>query len=74
MNGDAEIKLATAENVLTIPFIATKQRDGKTYVDVQTDTDEIEEKEITVGLETEDWVEVKSGLSEESLVVIPQSE
>ncbi len=74
MNGDAEIKLATAENVLTIPFIATKQRDGKTYVDVRTDTNEIEEKQITPGLETEDWVEVKSGLSEESLVVIPQSE
>ncbi len=74
MNGDAEIEIARTENVLTIPFIATKLRDDKTYVDIQTETGEIEEKEIKTGLETEEWIEVKSGLSEESQVVIPQSE
>lgn len=72
MNGDAAIELATVQNVLTVPIIATKQRDGITYVDVRTGEDTYEERKIEVGLETEDWIEVRSGLVESDQILLPE--
>jgi HlyD family secretion protein len=75
MNGDVAIELERSENTLTIPLVALKERDGKTFVDVKTTqngTDEVVEREITIGLETDEKVEVKSGLTEQDLVVIPE--
>lgn len=72
MNGDVNIVLETKENVFTIPLIATRERDGKIYVDVRTGDTTFEEREIEIGLETEDKVEVVSGLSENDEVVIPE--
>lgn len=72
MNGDASILLAEEQNALVIPLIATKQRDGTTYVDVKTGENQVEEREITLGIESEDDVQVLSGLSESDLVAIPQ--
>lgn len=71
MNGDAKIELATKENVLTIPLSATKERNEKTYVDVKDAQGTVVEQEIEVGLQTEELVEVISGLDETSEVVIP---
>lgn len=73
MNGDVEIILDTKENVLTIPFEATRERDNKVYVDIRVENDEYEEREIEVGLETEDYVEVTSGLSENDEILIPEN-
>jgi RND family efflux transporter MFP subunit len=75
MNGDVAIELETRQNVLTIPLIALKERDDKTFVDVNVGSDtnqEVEEREITVGLETEEKVEVISGLSLQDQVLIPE--
>lgn len=72
MNGDVEIKLETKENVLTIPLIAIKERDGKIFVEVKTGTATTEEKEIEIGLETDEKVEVLSGLTETDEIVIPE--
>jgi RND family efflux transporter MFP subunit len=72
MNGDVEIKLDDRENVLTIPFEATRERDDKVYVDVKTEKNEYEEKEIKTGLETENYVEVLEGLNESDEVLIPE--
>jgi len=73
MNGEAKIVLDTRQNVLTVPLDATRERDGKTYVDIKSDTNQegFEELEITIGLETDDQVEVLSGLTESDLVLIP---
>lgn len=73
MNGEARITLDTRSNVLTVPLRATRERDSKTFVDVQSplNPNQIEEREIIVGLETNDDVEVLSGLTENDLVVIP---
>lgn len=73
MNGEARITLETREDVLTIPLRATRERQGRTLVDVALNGDPttIEEREITVGLETSDEIEVISGLSEQDYVVIP---
>lgn len=72
MNGDASIKLTEKTGVLTIPLIATRERDGKTYVDVRADGQVFEEREITIGLETDEKVEVLGGLSESDEIVLPQ--
>lgn len=72
MNGDVRIVLDTKTDALTIPLNATRQRGDKVYVDVKTGENEFEEREITLGLETEDLVEVISGLSEDDWVLIPE--
>lgn len=72
MNGDVILNVETKENVLAIPLDTTRQRDGKTYVDVRTGETTYEEREITIGLETDDLVEVTSGLSPEDEILLPE--
>ncbi len=72
MNGDAEIILATKPAVMTIPLDATRERDGKVFVDVKTGENTAAERQIEVGLETDDLVEVTSGLSIDEEIVLPE--
>ena len=72
MNGDAAIKLAEKQNVLTIPLIATREHDDKIFVDIRTSETTYEEREITVGIETEEKIEVLSGLSETDEILLPE--
>ncbi len=72
MNGDVKIELETKQNVMTVPLVAIKERDGKTYVDIKIDNKTTEEREIEVGLETDEKIEVVSGLSTSDEIVIPE--
>ncbi len=73
MNGDVTIKLGKSEDALTIPLLATRTRSGKTYVDVRIgDTDNTEERLIETGIETEERIEVISGLSENEEIAVPE--
>lgn len=73
MNGDVVIQLAQKADVLTIPLNAISERDDKVYVQVQADNKlGHEAREITLGLENDDLVEVLSGLSEDDLVLLPE--
>lgn len=72
MRGDAQIVLETRDDVLAIPLEATRQRDDNWYVDVKTATGELQERQISVGMETDDDVEVTSGLSESDEILIPE--
>jgi HlyD family secretion protein/macrolide-specific efflux system membrane fusion protein len=72
MNGDVAITLAAKDNVLTVPYSATKERDNKFFVDVKNGPETYQEKEIQVGLVSDDEVEVISGLSENDEVLIPE--
>lgn len=72
MNGDIQILLEEKENVLTIPSIALIERDDTTYVLVKSGENQSEEREIKIGLETDELVEVLSGLSESDEIVIPE--
>ncbi len=72
MNGDAKILLEEKENVLTVPAIALIQRDEKIYVNVKTGENEAEEREVLIGLETDDQAEILSGLSESDEIVVPE--
>ena len=72
MNGDVAITLDAKDNALTVPYSATKERENKFFIDVKTGPDSYQEREIQVGLVTDDEVEVVSGLSESDEVLIPE--
>lgn len=72
MNGDVTIEVDQRSNVLTIPFIATRTRDSKVFVDVRTGEDTYEEREVTTGLETDEYVEVVNGLTVDNEIVVPE--
>lgn len=72
MNGDVAIELESKTNVLSIPIIALKEREGKKFVDIKTSETTFEEREITTGLETDDKVEVLAGLTEQDYILIPE--
>lgn len=72
MNGDINIILETKENVLTIPTISITQREDKIFVNVKIGENQSEEREIKIGLETDDTIEVLEGLSESDEIVVPE--
>lgn len=73
MNGDAIIKLAEKQGVLTIPIDTISERDDQVYVKVQADNEDgFVERVIETGLESDDRVEVLSGLSETDRIVMPE--
>ena len=72
MNGDAAIQVDTRSQVLTIPLIATKERDGQTYVDVRSGEQTTQEREIQIGLENDEKVEVVTGLTAQDEILIPE--
>lgn len=72
MNGTMTIITKTANNVLTVPLSSVVQRDDKSYVKVKTQKNgkvEAVEREIQVGVEGIDSVEVKSGLNADDEVL-----
>jgi HlyD family secretion protein len=71
MNGDVTIETGISYNALTIPLEAITERDGKVFVEVKTDEDTTEEREIELGLEAENRVEATRGLNESDQVLIP---
>lgn len=73
MNGDAMITLAKKENVLMVPLDAISERDGKVYIQIKADNKEqVEDREIEIGLESDDEVEVISGLVEGDQILLPE--
>lgn len=73
MNGDALIKIAEKKNVITIPINAISERDGKVFVNVKANNKEQKiEREIKIGLESEDKVEVIEGLNENDQIALPE--
>lgn len=71
MNGDVTITLASKDNVLSVPLAATRSRDNNTYIDVKTGPNTYAEREIKVGIETDERVEVISGLTADEELLIP---
>ncbi|AKM81246.1 MAG: Efflux transporter [Candidatus Pacebacteria bacterium GW2011_GWF2_38_9] len=73
MNGDAHIKIAEKKDVLTVPLDSISEHDDKVFVFVKADNKEgKEEREVKVGLESEDRIEIFEGLSENDQVVLPE--
>ena len=60
------------KNVLLVPTLTIKKRDGKSYVSVLGADGKAVEREITVGLKDSMNTEVKSGLKEGEKVVMSE--
>jgi HlyD family secretion protein len=67
-----DIIVQQVTDVLMVPNGAITSRGGKTYVQVQTSTGTIEEREIETGISNWQYTEVTSGLDEGEQVVVPQ--
>lgn len=67
MNASAEIVIDSCEDVLLLPVEAITSRKNKHYVTMQNNT----EVEVETGLYNEDYIEIKSGLSEGDMVLLP---
>lgn len=71
MNGDAVIEILQKNDVMVIPIDTTRSLDGQTVVSVKTGDNTFEDRVITTGIETDDLIEVTSGLTVEDQVVVP---
>lgn len=69
LNGNADIIMATLDEALILPPAAIAQKDGRSVVKVSQGK-QVVERAIEVGLETEDEVEIKSGLNDGDRVII----
>ncbi len=70
MNGTAQIILDKKDNVLSVEVDALILRDGQLYVEVMQ-AGEIVQTPIEVGIETDDYAEIISGIDESSQVILP---
>jgi RND family efflux transporter MFP subunit len=71
MTGDAEILIGIKEDVLNVPLRAVlENEEGKSYVRVLKEDGEIEEREVTLGLEGEDGGVEVTGVEEGEIVVV----
>lgn len=73
MNTDVAIELENKSNVLVIPLIATESRDGNNYVKVKDGSRQgFREQQVELGLESDELVEVLSGLNEADIILIEE--
>ena len=66
------IEISGVKNVLLVPTLTIKKRDGKAYVSVLGADGNAAEREITIGLKDSMNTEVKSGLKEGDKVVVSE--
>ncbi len=71
MSGEVEIILDQKDSVLTIPSEAIIERDEVSFVEIKNGEGNIEKKEIEIGIQTDDLVEIISGISQNDQVIIP---
>ncbi|MCR5033941.1 MAG: HlyD family efflux transporter periplasmic adaptor subunit [Clostridia bacterium] len=78
MTGTAEITLDKAENVIGVPASAVHITNGTSCVTVVngdgTDLTDTEEVEVETGVSNDSYIEIKSGLAEGDLVLVPASD
>lgn len=70
MSGEARLVLDKRDNVLSVPIEALITREGKNYVQVLTNG-KAEDREVRVGVETDEYAEIISGLNEQDQVILP---
>ncbi len=74
LNGTMTIITGQKDDVLTVPIEATIKRDDKVYVQVVQNKNGKEvtiEKEIQIGMQSDDAIEVTSGLSQGDRIAVP---
>lgn len=72
LTGSLDITTSGVEDVLYVPIESVFEEDGKTYVDLVTENEDIEKTEVTTGTFNYDFIEIKSGLNEgDSILISP---
>lgn len=73
MNGDASILISQAPKALVLPLEAVNQdANGDYFVYVLNSQNQVEQKSITTGIETDDYIQIISGISENEKILIKQ--
>lgn len=67
-NCSAEIVISSAEDVVVVPVEAINSRRGQYFVTLE----DMSEKEVTVGMYDEDYIEIKSGLDIGDIILLPE--
>lgn len=67
----AEVNIITdqKDNILTVPFVAVSENNNRSYVNVKDKTGKTTERQVTVGIESDEYVEIRSGLKAGEIVV-----
>ncbi|MEA3249786.1 MAG: efflux RND transporter periplasmic adaptor subunit [Patescibacteria group bacterium] len=74
MTADLDIETDRKDGVLRVPIRAVKPRNGDMYVELLTDRGIVEGRDVEVGLETDDFAEILSGIEEGDNVIVYTSE
>ncbi len=73
MNGDASILISQAPQALVLPLEAVNQdAEGKYYLYIINSQNQVEKRDISTDIETDDYVQIISGVSENEKILIKQ--
>ena len=72
MTTENNIKIAEAKNVLSVPNMAIKTQNGKTFVNVLNSNNQPEQREVEIGVQNDYQTEIKSGVTEGEKVIVSQ--
>lgn len=70
MSGDVKIILKQEDNVLVVPIDALNQEDDNYYLWVKTNNSTLEKKEVTIGIETDEEVQIIQGINPDDQIII----
>ena len=72
MTTENNIKIANAQNVLSVPNMAIQTQNGKTFVKVLNSNNQPEQREVEIGVQNDYQTEIKSGVAEGEKVIVSQ--
>jgi RND family efflux transporter MFP subunit len=70
MNGDATIILSQQSNALTLPLDALIQKEENSYILVKGDKNQLEERQVETGIESDNFIEITKGIDQNDQIVI----
>lgn len=70
MSGDVKIILQQEDNTLVLPIDALNQEDDNYYLWVKTHNSTLEKKEVTIGIETDQEVQIIQGINPDDHIII----
>jgi HlyD family secretion protein len=73
LGGDSEIKTNEVKNTLTVPQSAVFEQDTKKFVYV-VESGKAKKMEVETGLESQDQIEIKSGIAEGQIIITEKTD
>ena len=72
MTTENNIKIAEAKNVLSVPNMAVQTQHGKTFVNILNGNNQLERREVEIGVQNDYQTEIKFGVAEGEKVIVSQ--